>query len=137
MKKDQNKSIIEANAALNFNDLRAKAKLLNISTKNMKKEDILEAVNQADIAAAAPKKGRPAVEGSARQLRLAKYQEKINAGLELKRGRPVLEGSERQKRLAAIEAKRKAGMEIKPGRPKQEKVEEQPVLDLKLEEVAA
>ena len=65
------------------------------------------------------KPGRPVVEGSARQLKLAAQQVRaqLNGGV-AKRGRPVVADSERQKRLAERESKLAAGIEIKRGRPK-------------------
>lgn len=136
-----------------FNELRSEAKALGINTKGMSKNSIenaiarlTETVTEAEVEAAvtiekeeeidlakidavleaAKRPGRPVVQGSARQLRLAELEAKRAAG-QLRRGRPTVEGSERQKRLAAIEAKRAAGIEIKPGRPKMTKVEEVPV----------
>ena len=133
-----------------FNELRSEAKALGINTKGMSKNSIENAIarltetvteaavtiekeeEEIDLAKidavleAAKRPGRPVVQGSARQLRLAELEAKRAAG-QLRRGRPTVEGSERQKRLAAIEAKRAAGIEIKPGRPKMTKVEEVPV----------
>jgi hypothetical protein len=71
----------------------------------------------------AKQKGRPVVAGSARQLRLAKQQEKIKNGGELKKGRPTVAGSARQKRLEERAAKLAAGEAIKRGRPKMKKEE--------------
>jgi len=63
------------------------------------------------------KPGRPIVEGSERQKRLAEQEQKRANG-ELKRGRPVIEGSKRQQDLAAKEARKEAnGGEVKRGRP--------------------
>ena len=65
------------------------------------------------------KRGRPTVEGSARQARLAARAARVAAGGEVKRGRPANQNSARQARLAAQAAKLAAGEVIKRGRPKQ------------------
>jgi hypothetical protein len=62
-------------------------------------------------------KGRPTVEGSARQSRLAARAARVAAGGEVKRGRPAVAGSARQAKLAAQAARIAAGGEIKRGRP--------------------
>ena len=64
------------------------------------------------------KRGRPSVEGSARQAKLAKQAAKIAAGGSISRGRPANPESKRQARLNAQEARRASGIEIKVGRPK-------------------
>jgi hypothetical protein len=84
---------------------------------------VVETPVVAEIKAAEePKKapGRPVVEGSARQQRMAARKAALEAGL-LKRGRPSIEGSKRQLKLQARAAKIAAGIELKPGRPKMEK----------------
>jgi hypothetical protein len=63
-------------------------------------------------------KGRPTVEGSARQARLAARAARVAAGGEVKRGRPAVATSARQAKLAAQAAKVAAGETIKRGRPK-------------------
>jgi hypothetical protein len=64
------------------------------------------------------KRGRPVVEGSAHQQKLAAQAERKEAnGGEARRGRPVDPNSPRQQRLAAQAAKVAAGVEIKRGRP--------------------
>lgn len=63
------------------------------------------------------KLGRPVVEGSARQLKLAAIAARIEAGESLKRGRPVKEGSKRQEVLAKRAARVEAGGVISKGRP--------------------
>ena len=68
-------------------------------------------------------KGRPTVEGSARQARLAARAARVAAGGEVKRGRPSVEGSARQAKLAAQAARVAAGGEIKRGRPAVKKAE--------------
>ena len=61
--------------------------------------------------------GRPVVEGSKRQVRLATAPGK-------RTGRPVNPNSKRQLRLAELEAKRKANGGVMPmGRPKQAETE--------------
>jgi len=62
-------------------------------------------------------KGRPAVEGSVRQARLAARAARVAAGGTVQRGRPAVEGSARQVKLAAQAARIAAGGTIKRGRP--------------------
>ena len=69
-------------------------------------------------------KGRPTVEGSARQARLAARAARVAAGGTVQRGRPAVEGSARQAKLAAQAARIAAGGEIKRGRPATKKVTE-------------
>jgi hypothetical protein len=69
-------------------------------------------------------KGRPTVEGSARQARLAARAVRVAAGGTVQRGRPAIEGSARQAKLAAQAARVAAGGEIKRGRPATKKVTE-------------
>ena len=69
-------------------------------------------------------KGRPTVEGSARQTRLAARAARVAAGGTVQRGRPAVEGSARQAKLAAQAARVAAGGEIKRGRPATKKVTE-------------
>jgi len=64
-------------------------------------------------------KGRPVVENSARQMRLAARAIRVAAGGEVKRGRPSNPESARQQRLAV----RASGVTVKRGRPKMEKQE--------------
>jgi len=63
------------------------------------------------------KRGRPTVEGSARQARLAARAARVAAGGEVKRGRPTNQSSARQAKLAIKAAKLAAGEIIKRGRP--------------------
>ena len=69
-------------------------------------------------------KGRPTVEGSARQARLAARAARVAAGGKVQRGRPAVEGSARQAKLAAQAARIAAGGEIKRGRPAVKKATE-------------
>jgi hypothetical protein len=69
-------------------------------------------------------KGRPTVEGSARQARLAARAARVAAGGTVQRGRPAVEGSARQAKFAAQAARIAAGGEIKRGRPSTKKVAE-------------
>lgn len=62
-------------------------------------------------------KGRPTVEGSARQARLAARAVRVAAGGEVKRGRPAIETSARQAKLAAQAIRVAAGGTIQRGRP--------------------
>jgi CRISPR/Cas system-associated exonuclease Cas4 (RecB family) len=70
------------------------------------------------------RRGRPVLEGSARQIRLAKMEEKKAKGIEIKRGRPTDTSSARQQRLALRQEKIEQGKEVKRGRPKMIKEEE-------------
>lgn len=63
------------------------------------------------------KRGRPTVEGSARQSRLVARAARVAAGGEVKRGRPANGSSARQAKLAIKAAKIAAGEVIKRGRP--------------------
>ena len=69
-------------------------------------------------------KGRPVVENSARQARLAARAARVAAGGSVQRGRPAVEGSARQAKLAAQAARVAAGGTIKRGRPATKKVAE-------------
>ena len=64
------------------------------------------------------KRGRPVVENSARQAKLAARAARVAAGGSVERGRPANPNSKRQARIAAQEARKAAGVEIKVGRPK-------------------
>ena len=64
------------------------------------------------------KRGRPVIENSARQAKLAARAERVANGGSVERGRPSNPNSKRQARLAAQEARKAAGVEIKVGRPK-------------------
>jgi hypothetical protein len=70
------------------------------------------------------KRGRPTVEGSARQSRLEARAARVAAGGEVKRGRPSNTNSARQAKLAVKAAKIAAGESIKRGRPAVQKVAE-------------
>jgi hypothetical protein len=64
------------------------------------------------------RKGRPVVNGSKRQQRIAERQLKIESGEGIRKGRPTNETSKRQQRMAEREAKLAAGVPIQRGRPK-------------------
>jgi hypothetical protein len=69
------------------------------------------------------KKGRPIVEDSARQKRIAELAAKKENG-DLKKGRPINTESKRQQRIAELNAKAEVnGGVIPKGRPKQIKSE--------------
>lgn len=68
------------------------------------------------------KKGRPVDPNSPRQIRIAEKARLREEGL-LRRGRPAVEGSARQQRMQARAEKLAAGIQIKPGRPKVVKAE--------------
>ena len=69
------------------------------------------------------KRGRPSVEGSARQARLVARAARVAAGGEVKRGRPANTSSARQAKLAVKAAKIAAGEVIKRGRPSTKQAE--------------
>jgi hypothetical protein len=77
--------------------------------------------------------GRPVVEGSARQIRMAEMEAKRASGAKLYTGRPVNENSVRQQRLAAIAAKKENGEKLHTGRPINENSNRQ----IRLAEMAA
>lgn len=64
------------------------------------------------------KRGRPVIEGSKRQEKLANIAAIIEAGGEIKKGRPVDKASKRQERLDARAARAAAGLPVTVGRPK-------------------
>ena len=64
------------------------------------------------------KRGRPVIEGSARQAKLAAKAAREAAGEVISRGRPSNPESKRQARLAAQAARVAQGLEVKVGRPK-------------------
>jgi hypothetical protein len=70
----------------------------------------------------AKRRGRPVVENSVRQQRLALRAERIAEGY-IGRGRPVNTNSVRQQKFSEREAKIALGIEIKRGRPKMVKQE--------------
>jgi len=77
---------------------------------------------QAKREAGLIKRGRPAVPGSANQMKMYERNFKIQQGVELKRGRPTNPESARAKRIADLEARRANGT-LKLGRPKMVVVE--------------
>ena len=70
------------------------------------------------------RRGRPVVENSTRQAKLAARIARVAAGGSISKGRPANPDSKRQARLQAQTARAAAGIVIKPGRPKTVKVEE-------------
>ena len=64
------------------------------------------------------RRGRPVVNNSARQAKLAAREARVAAGGTIERGRPSNPTSKRQARIAAQEARKAAGVDIKVGRPK-------------------
>ena len=78
---------------------------------------------ETTVATATAKRGRPVVNNSARQAKLAARAERIANGGSVERGRPANPTSKRQARLAAQAARVEAGIAIKVGRPKAVKVE--------------
>ena len=119
-------------AELSDLELNALAQSFKINTEGVARKVIVKKIEQhiaaskkADEEAKANakesngQKGRPVVEGSARQIRLAELEaRKLANGGVVKRGRPAAEGSDRQMKLAARSAKLALGLEVKPGRPK-------------------
>jgi len=75
-------------------------------------------VNEVVIDQKIEKRGRPTVEGSNRQIKLAAIAAKVAAGETIKRGRPVSSESSRQIKLATAEFRRLNGETIQRGRPK-------------------
>ena len=80
----------------------------------MSKETIVVAEATKETA----KRGRPVIEGSARQAKLAAKAAKVANGEIISRGRPSNPESKRQARLAAQAARVAQGLEVKVGRPK-------------------
>jgi hypothetical protein len=79
---------------------------------------------QVTVTVTEARPGRPIVQGSARQLKLAAQEaRRLAAGGEVRRGRPVVQDSARQQRLAERATKLAQGFEIRPGRPKAGKQE--------------
>lgn len=64
------------------------------------------------------RRGRPAVEGSKRQLVLAARAEKMASGDQIKRGRPTSTTSNRYLKMQEKAERIARGEVIKPGRPK-------------------
>lgn len=81
-------------------------------------------MNTTETTTVAKRRGRPVVNGSNRQARLAAREARVAAGGSISKGRPANPNSARQARLAAQEARKAAGIVVKPGRPKVAKVEE-------------
>jgi len=75
------------------------------------------------------KRGRPVIEGSARQAKLAAKAAKVAAGETISRGRPSNPASKRQARLAAQAARKAQGLEVKVGRPKKVETAEAPAVE--------
>lgn len=92
----------------NYKEMVAKAKELGIETKNIKKVDLIEALNAA-ISPKVERRGRPVNPDSPRQKRLSQK------GL-IGRGRPTDPNSAWNIKQAALAAKREA-CELKLGRP--------------------
>ena len=83
----------------------------------------VQIITVAEVATAEIKrKGRPVDPNSPRQVRLAEQIRMREEGL-LRRGRPEVEGSARQQRMQARAEKIASGISIKPGRPKMVKSE--------------
>ena len=89
----------------------------------MSKKKVVVETPVVEVVAVAKQKGRPVVEGSVRQLKLAAQAAKIAAGNEIKRGRPVSGESARQVKFATRAALIAAGVKVGPGRPKMVKPE--------------
>jgi hypothetical protein len=108
MKKDQIEAAIiaaqEQFAAQNSNDVESQTEEIVITITN-------------EGVAKSTRPGRPINLDSVRQKMLAEKQRLREEGL-LRRGRPSVEGSARQARMQARAEKIAAGIQIKPGRPK-------------------
>ena len=75
-------------------------------------------MNTEQLTIETKRRGRPLVEGSVRQAKLAAQYEKVQNGGTISRGRPSNPSSRRQERLTAQAERAAAGILIKPGRPK-------------------
>jgi hypothetical protein len=113
MKKDQIEAAIiaaqEQFADQNLNEIESQTE-----------EVVITITNEGVTKSARP--GRPVNMDSVRQKMLAEKQKLREEGL-LRRGRPSVEGSARQQRMQARAEKMAAGIQIKPGRPKMIKAE--------------
>lgn len=108
MKKDQIEAAIVA----------AQEQFANQSSNEVEpqiEEVVITVTNEGVTKSARP--GRPVNLDSVRQKMLAEKQRLREEGL-LRRGRPSVEGSARQARMQARAEKIAAGIAIKPGRPK-------------------
>lgn len=85
---------------------------MNNETMNVEKVEI---ENVAEVTVTTKRRGRPIVEGSVRQVKLAAREAR---GGEIKRGRPANPNSNRQAKLAARMAALANGGEVRRGRPK-------------------
>ena len=75
------------------------------------------------------RRGRPAIENSIRQQKIAARAERAAQGISISRGRPSLGDSKRQAKLAERAAKIAAGISVKAGRPAgSKKVKAEPVV---------
>lgn len=81
---------------------------------------VINITNEGVIKSTRP--GRPVNLDSVRQKTLAEKQKLREEGL-LRRGRPAVENSARQQRMQARAEKLAAGIQVKPGRPKAVKIE--------------
>jgi len=77
--------------------------------------ETVEIENVVEATVTTKRRGRPVVEGSARQVKL---MAKAARGGEIKRGRPANPNSNRQAKLAARMAALANGGEVRRGRPK-------------------
>lgn len=108
MKKDQIEAAIVA-AQEQFADQSSN------EVESQIEEVVITVTNEGVTKSARP--GRPVNLDSVRQKMLAEKQRLREEGL-LRRGRPSVEGSARQARMQARAEKIAAGIAIKPGRPK-------------------
>lgn len=92
-----------------------------------KKKTKIEEITTAEVVVVeetkTAKRGRPTVENSARQARLAARAARLAAGGELKKGRPANPNSARQLKITKRQEAMVSGIEIKRGRPKVEKAQ--------------
>jgi len=101
-----------------FKGIRTGRKINPNSARQMKIQLALDNISKGIQAS----KGRPVVEGSARQIRLTELESKRVDG-EIKRGREINPNSARQLRLKDLEERSLNGT-LKRGRPAKQKVEE-------------
>lgn len=109
---EENQDVVEEIPEVKVEDVPTTEPISNVT------DETVHGVATAEI----KRLGRPVNLNSSRQIRLAE-QARLREEGKLKRGRPIVEGCARQARLEAIKAKMEAGIPIKPGRPKMIKPE--------------
>ena len=120
-----------------FNAMKAEAKALGIDITGMKKDQIEAAIvaKQEEFLQNNPDQNEN-TESQNEEVVIQITNELREQGL-LRRGRPAVEGSARQQRMKARAEKIAAGISIKPGRPKVEKTEAVPSVEVEKTETVA